>query len=81
MIGTWRLPRNYIEITIVHSTRLDRYRISYKGRDSLVQIRFDNKTIGLLSGTTIDVTAKRIRMRPNGKPRGYSLSGQYEHLD
>lgn len=82
MKGIWRLPPNYSSIHIVlGNTSPYRYRISYHGQDSLVQVHWDTGNTGLLSETTIDVTAKWIKISPNGDPREYVLSGEYEALD
>ncbi len=81
MKGIWKLPPNYAGTHIVLVTSPHRYRISYEGQDSLVQVHWDTGNIGLGSGTTIDVTAQWIRISPNGEPRPYALSGEYEALD
>ena len=58
-----------------------RYRIFYEGQDHMVKVEWDGGDVGLLSGTTIDVTAQWIRIAPNGPPRTYALAGEYEALD
>jgi hypothetical protein len=47
----------------------------------MVTVEWDTGNVGLLSGTTIDVTAQWIRITPNGPPLTYELSGEYEALD
>lgn len=81
MNGVWRLPANYVSITIVQGAVPHRYRVSYEGQDPLVQVEWDTGNTGLLTGTTIDVTALWLRICPNGEPRSYPLAGEYEALD
>jgi hypothetical protein len=81
MKGVWKLPPNYVSIRIVEGLVPHRYRISYEGQDNLVKVNWDKGESGLLSGTTIDVTAQWIQIEPNGPPRTYLLSGEYEALD
>jgi hypothetical protein len=80
--GTWRLPPNYQSIHIVEgSLSPHRYRVSYTGQDPLVQVHWDTGSSGLLTGTTIDVTALWIKIVPNGGPRPHPLAGEYMSLD
>jgi hypothetical protein len=81
MKGVWRLPPNYISISIVVGTAPHRYRVSYEGQDPLVQVYWDEGSRGLLTGTTIDVTGVWLEIRPNGEPRTYPLEGGYKALD
>ena len=81
MKGVWKLPENYESIPIVQGTSPHRYRIFYEGQDNMVKVEWDTGDVGLLSGTTIDVTSQWIRIAPNGPPRAYALSGEYEALD
>ena len=81
MDGVWRLPPNYVSTTIVQGAAPHRYRVSYEGQDSLIGLDWDTGNIGLLTGTTIDVTAVWLKIRPNGDPRTYPLEGGYEALD
>ena len=81
MEGVWILSANHVSATFVQGTSPHRYRISYEGQDQLVKVQWDTGDVGLLSGTTIDVTAQWIRISPNGEPRPYALSGEYEALD
>lgn len=81
MKGIWILPPNYVSIPIVQGTSPHRYRIFYEGQDHLVQVEWDTGSVGLGSGTTIDVTAQWIRIKPNGPARPYALAGEYDALD
>ena len=52
MNGKWKLPPNYISIRIVGGLVAHRYRISYQGRDPLVNVNCDKLKMSLLSGMT-----------------------------